>query len=214
MKYKHIIWDWNGTVVDDSWLSFEILDSFLDRLGLKKITLDYYRDNFSFPVINFYRNLGFDMSKEGFEKLGFEFITRFKAKERDCKLNAGVESLIKKIHSHNIPQSVLSAYQVDYLKDAAKFFGLDKYMQDIVGLDDVKANTKLELGKNYISSLKIDPSEVLVIGDTDHDFEVATSSGANCFLIALGHQSASRLSKSTKNVFENYADLEKALFEE
>ncbi|MBO6101770.1 MAG: HAD family hydrolase [Opitutales bacterium] len=212
MRYKHIIWDWNGTVVNDSWLSFEILESFLDRLGLKKITLQDYRDNFSFPVIDFYRKLGFDISKDRFDRLGEDFIKRFRAKERECKLNPGALELMEKIGSLGVGQSVLSAYQKDCLKDAVKFFGAEKYMSNIVGLDDVKANTKLETGKAFISSLGVDPSEILIIGDTDHDFAVASSCKTDCFLIALGHQSFSRLSKTSARVFESFEDMSKALF--
>ena len=62
MRYKHIIWDWNGTLLDDTRLCVEVLNELLLRRGKSAITEDDYRQNFNFPVINFYKYLGFDTS--------------------------------------------------------------------------------------------------------------------------------------------------------
>ena len=67
MKYKHIIWDWNGTLIDDAWLCVEILNNILEKRGLNAITIDDYREHFTFPVRDYYVKLGFDFSVEPFE---------------------------------------------------------------------------------------------------------------------------------------------------
>ena len=48
MKYKLIIWDWNGTLIDDAWLCVEILNNILEKRGLNAITIDEYRESFTF----------------------------------------------------------------------------------------------------------------------------------------------------------------------
>ena len=58
-KYNHIIWDWNGTIVDDAFLFVDIMNFFLLERGLPKITIKDYREFFEFPVKNYYLNLGF-----------------------------------------------------------------------------------------------------------------------------------------------------------
>ncbi len=212
MNYKHIIWDWNGTIVDDSWLSVEVLNGILKDFNLPQVAKEDYRENFSFPVINYYRKLGFNVSKEKFEEIGKVFIKNFNAKRFDCKLNDGALSVIQKIHEHKIPQSILSAYEINFLNEAVEFFGVKKYMSKISGLSDINANTKLELGKNHIKSLNMPPEEILVVGDTDHDFEVARAAGANCVLMATGHQSRQRLSKTGAKVCLDFAELDDYLF--
>lgn len=212
MNYKHIIWDWNGTIVDDSCLSVEVLNGILKDFNLPQVTKEEYRENFSFPVINYYRELGFNVSKEKFEEIGKTFIKNFNAKRFDCKLNEGVLDVIQTLQSKGVPQSILSAYEIGFLTEATKFFGIKKYMSKISGLNDINANTKLDLGIKHIESLNIDPKEILVIGDTDHDFEVAKTTGANCVLMATGHQSFNRLSKTGTKVCKNYAELSEYLF--
>ena len=77
MNYKHIIWDWNGTIVDDSWLSVEVLNGILKSFNLPEVGKEDYRENFSFPVINYYRKLGLNVSKEKFDEIGKIFIDSF-----------------------------------------------------------------------------------------------------------------------------------------
>ena len=74
VQYKHIIWDWNGTLLNDGWLFVEVMNIVLKRRKMKPITLDSYREIFRFPVKDYYMKLGFDFEKESFESSGLEFI--------------------------------------------------------------------------------------------------------------------------------------------
>lgn len=207
MKYKQIIWDWNGTIVDDSWLSLEVLNSILRDFKLPELSLDFYRQNFSFPVVNFYRQIGFNVSKQVFEQIGETFISRFNAKRFDCKLQPGARELVEFFAKCDIKQSILSAYRRDFLRESADFFGISQYMQDIVGLSDIYANTKLQLGLEYVKALTIPRKQMLYIGDTDHDFEVASAMGVECRLVCLGHQSRQRLEKTGAKTYESLQSL-------
>ena len=73
-QYKHIIWDWNGTLLNDGWLFVDVMNSILTRRGMDTITLEKYREIFGFPVKDYYLKLGFNLKKEPFEKSGLEFI--------------------------------------------------------------------------------------------------------------------------------------------
>ena len=70
MKYKHIIWDWNGTLLNDTWLCVEGINKSLEKRSLQTITEEIYRKVFSFPVEDYYKRLGFDFKKEPFEVPG------------------------------------------------------------------------------------------------------------------------------------------------
>ena len=77
MKYKHIIWDWNGTLLDDTWLCVEGINDSLKKRSLQTITKEIYRKVFSFPVEDYYKRLGFDFKKEPFEVAGDEFVAYY-----------------------------------------------------------------------------------------------------------------------------------------
>ena len=76
-QYKHIIWDWNGTLLNDGWLFVDIMNSILRQRKMDTITLEKYRNIFGFPIKDYYIKLGFDLEKESFEESGMEFIKEY-----------------------------------------------------------------------------------------------------------------------------------------
>ena len=63
-QIHHIIWDWNGTLINDAWLFVEIMNEELKDRKLPLITVKDYRKHFTFPVKKYYENLGFNFEKE------------------------------------------------------------------------------------------------------------------------------------------------------
>ena len=73
-KYKYIIWDWNGTILDDLMLNLEVENTLLSRRGRKLISgIEEYHEKFQFPIIKFYEELDFDFENEKFEDYYLEF---------------------------------------------------------------------------------------------------------------------------------------------
>ena len=193
MKYKHIIWDWNGTLIDDAWLCVEIMNNILQKRSLDLITLDDYRKHFTFPVRDYYVKLGFDFSVEPFEVCGMEFIHDFKKRKFDASLYAEVESVLNKLSKAGISHSILSAQNQAILNETVEHYHLQSRFEGVNGLDDHYANSKINIGKSWIEALNFNSEEVVMVGDTVHDFEVANAMGTDCILIANGHNSRERL---------------------
>jgi len=194
-NYKHIIWDWNGTLINDVWLVVEIMNKMLEKRNLPKIDSKKYKEIFDFPVMNYYSKLGFDFSDESFEELSVEFISEYYQCFNECKLYDGVEEVLKKIRDSGIPQSILSASKENVLIEKIKHYGIDKYFYRIMGLENHYAESKVERGKKWIAELNLDPQDVLLIGDTIHDYDVSKHIGCDCLLVANGHHSYERLAK-------------------
>lgn len=192
-KYKHIIWDWNGTLINDVWLVVEIMNKMLKKRNLPKIDSKKYREIFDFPVIKYYSKLGFDFSKESFEKLTVEFISEYYQRFNECKLFDKTEEVLKKIRNRGISQSILSASKEDVLIEKIKYYGIDKYFSRIIGLENHYAESKIERGKKWIAELNLNPRDVLLIGDTIHDYDVSKHMGCHCLLVANGHHSYEKL---------------------
>ena len=77
MKYKHIIWDWNGTLVNDLTLCVDLLNVSLKKRGLPLISENIYKQKFLFPIKKFYETVGFDFPKENFESTNKKFHSGF-----------------------------------------------------------------------------------------------------------------------------------------
>ncbi|MFA8342118.1 MAG: HAD family hydrolase [Rhodothermaceae bacterium] len=207
-NYKHVIWDWNGTLIDDTVLCMDLMNYFLRQQNKKEIDLDIYKNIFTFPVYNYYLKAGIEMSEEEFKTLSIDFIEKYEAFKYDCKLFTDVKETLEKINSVNIKQSVLSAYKQDSLLEFLGHYDLLNNFENIVGLDNIYAAGKIENGKKLIKKIGVDPKEIVLIGDTLHDLEVANEIGADCILVSRGHQSRERLINSENRVVDSL----KALF--
>jgi phosphoglycolate phosphatase len=212
MKYRQMIWDWNGTLWNDTWLCVEINNHMLGRRGLPLITAETYRAKLCFPVTDYYCQLGFDYNADPYPQLAEEFIEEYHRRRFECDLHPEARELIEFFQGLELPQAVLSAYEQKALLEATDYFKLTRFFDDIIGLNDIYAHGKVENGKQYIAQLDIDPAEVLFIGDTLHDFEVAEAMGVRCALVANGHNSRERLEACGMPVFDSLAELRKLVF--
>lgn len=191
--YRHIIWDWNGTLLDDAGLCIHITNGLLESRGLERLDAQRYQRLFDFPVRLYYERLGFDLEAESFEELGTEFIAAYERRRFECRLQAGARNVLEAISARGLSQSILSAYNRRSLEEIVKHHGLDGFFVELVGLDDHYAAGKVAHGRAWIRRMEHDPRQVLLVGDTVHDYEVACEIGTDCVLLPCGHHAASRL---------------------
>ena len=204
---KHIIWDWNGTMLDDRWLTIAAMNIVLARRNMAELTEDRYLQLFTFPVIEYYRRLGFDFDKEPFSVSGSEFINEYNARAFEPQLHDGIIDLIAELNKNGVSHSILSASSQKILNKLAKHHNIDHYFIAVLGQDNHYAYGKIETGKMWINKLGIAPKNTLFIGDTEHDLEVANAIGSHCALLSWGHSSTERLENRGINVFDAMSDL-------
>lgn len=59
--FDTVLWDWNGTLLDDAALCCELLNTMLARHGYAPVgSMEAYRQVFCFPIETYYRRAGFD----------------------------------------------------------------------------------------------------------------------------------------------------------
>ena len=188
-RYKHIIWDWNGTLFNDVELCHNIINGLLKRNGIKEISLLKYKEIFDFPVKEYYQKAGLDFNKTSFEILGKEFMDEYERRKFESSIFNEVKEVLQTVRSFGLTQSLLSAYHHKSLTEITIHFGIKDYFIGLNGLDNIYAASKIDIGKKWIKKLGYTKGEVVLIGDTVHDFEVAKEIGADCILISSGHQS-------------------------
>lgn len=211
-NYKHIIWDWNGTLLDDVDFCRLIINRILRENNLAELSLEKYREIFTFPVQDYYKAAGLDFDKTSFEKLGLEFNEEYEKNKLSCNLYSHTKQILTEINRRGLKQSVLSAYKEDNLISILKHYDLFDYFAFIVGLDNIYAGSKLHLGLKLVDKLGIEKNEILFVGDTLHDYDVAKAMGVNSVLIANGHQTKDRLSTNGAFVIDSMEELADYLF--
>jgi phosphoglycolate phosphatase len=213
-NYRHVIWDWNGTLLNDVDFCRRIINRILVENNLPDLSLKKYREIFTFPVQNYYQAAGLDFTKTSFEILGKDFIDEYEFKKLTCSLFENAEIVLSGIHKKGIGQSVLSAYLHDNLVSILDHYNLTKYFDNIIGLDNIYAGSKTHLGLSLVEQLNLPKEQILFVGDTLHDAEVAEAMGVNSILIASGHQVKEKLIGNNRFILndllslKNYLDLD------
>lgn len=194
MRPQLLIWDWNGTILDDTFLTYEIANRMLRERGLPALDgQDAYRDVFGFPIREYYLRMGYTFEKEPYETVADEFVALYADGFPRCPLHRDVVRVIDTLAARGYPQALLSATRRDQLLEQVERHGIADRFVRILGLTNHFAHSKAELARAFIAEMRIPPEHALFIGDTDHDHAVASAIGCACVLIDGGHQSHARL---------------------
>ena len=211
MKPELIIWDWNGTILDDALVCKTIANIMLAERGIPTLPdMDAYRAVFGFPIKSYYEKMGyrFGPDDEPYEQVADEFVVWYDRLYRDAVLRPGIVPFLDRLKGEGYRQVLLSATRRDQLLEQVAAFGDvgDRFEQKL-GLTDHYAFSKAALAKDFIEKEGIPRERTLFVGDTDHDFEVSSAIGCPCVLLEGGHQSRERLEAMGVPVLPNLAAL-------
>lgn len=206
MDYSHIVWDFNGTILDDLWAGIMSENVLLRRRGMPEFeTLEQYYGVFCFPIKKYYENLGYDFTKERYEDVSEEWMREYTYYSTFSPIKDGILEAAEHFKSLGLPQTIISMSEVEIMKRQIASFGITDYFNEILGLDNNLAHSKLELAREWKERVK--PRKTLVLGDTTHDIETAKVLDADCILITGGHQSKECLLQCGVPVIDSAAEL-------
>ncbi|VEU82879.1 HAD family hydrolase [Acholeplasma hippikon] len=205
-----IFFDFNGTIIDDLELTFNLLNQMLVEEGHQTVTLERYLDIFDFPIKDYYIKAGFDFKKSSFEELAVRFINRYQPQSMHLKLHEGLIQTVLDLKKEGHRVVVLSASKYNNLLEQMKHYQIDTLFDDILGINDIYANSKVELAKKYVEENKLVSDEIFVVGDTLHDNEVATALNGKMIYYSKGHQARHRFKDGI--IIDHFKELKKEIY--
>lgn len=205
--YRDIFLDFNGTIIDDLDLCVELLNVFLREQGKKELTKDEYKHVFKFPIRQYYLDSGIDFNIESYESLAIRFIKEYQPRSMHCGLFPGVVDTVKKLKKMGIRVYILSASEQNNLLEQTDTYGITKYFDKVLGINNIHAASKIDIAIDFMKEKGIKKEETLFVGDTLHDYEVATAMGVDCVLVSCGHQAEDVIQKAGCKVIPSVADI-------
>jgi phosphoglycolate phosphatase len=164
--FDTIIWDWNGTLLNDTDICIESINTLLSDRGLPVLTREIYLETFGFPVADYYKKIGFDFQKEPFEIPAHQYIEIYSSKIQESHLHDSAIEVLTFFKNNGFRQLILSASEQCILEDSIKHFSISHFFDAFSGLDNHFATSKTELGIRMLKNLDIEPSSVCFVGDT------------------------------------------------
>ncbi len=183
-----VIWDFNGTLLDDLDLTVETINVVLTEHGVAPVDTHRHKRAFRFPIIEYYRDLGLDTSDAAFSVVTERYHDLYMQRVTECSLYDGIPGVLDAIEQRGLRQFVLSALNQTLLDECIDGLGLRERFHGVYGLSDIMGRSKIARGHDLVSDHGIDPARVLYIGDTIHDVEVAAALGFSAIAVSWGHQ--------------------------
>lgn len=213
-RYTYVFWDWNGTIIDDLEINCSVINTLLNDRKKDTVSLSQYRQAFTFPIKEFYRRVGFSVVRDEYQQLVYNYWELYKRKSKDIPLMAGVLDTLSLLKKNQIKQYILSASDKRMVIDQISTYGIQDLFEEVIAPEDGYALGKIDLAKQWMSARNISSPNVILIGDTLHDFETAKAINVDCALVNKGHQDLSALvCGSGIMVFDSICELVDAIFD-
>ena len=189
---RQVLWDWNGTLLDDLTYAIGVRNRTFPAFGLPRIgSVAEYHRQFTFPVRRYYERAG--VTDETFVAVAHAWMAEYVRGFDAVPLHGDAVETLARFAAAGVRQAVLSATRRDMLESQIARFPIRAYFTDVLGLSDIYARSKEAVGLDYLARCGVPAASTLMIGDTLHDAEVARAMGTGCVLVARGHQSRETL---------------------
>ncbi|SHF39268.1 HAD family hydrolase [Streptoalloteichus hindustanus] len=205
---RHVVWDWNGTLLDDNHAVLEGVNAVCRSYGREPLTLDQWREMFSRPLLACYeRVLDRSLTLEEWADLDRRYHDTYRGLLSTCGLAAGVPDHLHAWSAAGGTQSLLSMWFHDELVPLITEMGLAELFARVDGLRvDVGGGSKAEHLVEHLDALRLDPADVVLIGDVADDAHAAQQAGASCVLVSTGMMSRSALEATGAPVADSVAE--------
>lgn len=206
---KYIIFDFNGTIVDDVAVSLKAINCCVEKyLARKPLSLDEYLHVFTFPIQEYYEKVGFDWNDGySYEEVGQVWYDKYREFKNEYKVFDGVVDVLINSHMLGNKNILLSASHLDTLKTQLSELGINEYFDEVLGIENIYAASKIDIAVKWIKDKN--PNDCKFIGDSLHDLQTANAMGiVDTTLVARGHQAKDVLLKEYNNVVDDIRQVE------
>lgn len=212
MRYSHIFWDFNGTIIDDVGNALQCVNDMLERKGRQPITLDDYYTYVETPIIGFYRHI-LPPDELDFQDISRQYHSDYARHINETGLAEGAYELLHKLKAMGVHQYIITANILSEAEELIEKFGISACFDKILGAENTLAESKIDRAKAFFKELNISRNDAILIGDTLHDLETANALGIDCVLVSYGHQGRRLLEEHNAFTVNILKDVEKILFD-
>jgi phosphoglycolate phosphatase-like HAD superfamily hydrolase len=195
---RHIVWDWNGTLLDDNHAVVSAVNVVCTAFDREHIDIDEWRAVFGRPLLKCYeRLLRRSLDEEAWARIDALYHDAYRELLPTCGLTTGVPNALEDWVSAGRSQSLLSMWFHHELVPLVTDMGLHPLFERVDGLRaEVGGGSKAEHLRRHLEVQELDPRDVVLIGDVLDDAHAAEQAGTRCVLVTTGVTSRDVLEKA------------------
>ncbi|MFV5997998.1 HAD family hydrolase [Streptomyces sp. NPDC056231] len=204
----HLVWDWNGTLLDDNAAVVGATNAAFAEVGLEPLTLEQYREMYCIPIPRFYERLMGRLPTEAeWERMDGIFHRYYTEQRVACGLTEGAAELLAQWQLAGRSQSLLSMYVHEQLVPVVRGYGIERHFTRVDGRTGPSGGSKAQHMERHLAALDgISPERTVVIGDAVDDALAAAHVGAGAVLYTGGSHSRASLEAAGVPVVDSLAE--------
>jgi phosphoglycolate phosphatase-like HAD superfamily hydrolase len=180
---RHVVWDWNGTLVDDHLAVVAAINHALASLRLGPIDSEAFRSHFTRPVQRFYEGVaGRPIEPGEWRTLDEAYHDSYAASVDRLELAPDARAALAAAEAAGLSQSLLSMWRHRDLVALVERLRIGHWFVRVDGLRAPGGGGKTEHLVEHLAALEVDPRAALLVGDTLDDLAAARAVGARCVL--------------------------------
>ncbi|MFI6417594.1 HAD family hydrolase [Streptomyces sp. NPDC050842] len=204
---KHLVWDWNGTLLDDISAVIGASNAAFAEIGIEPITLERYRELYTVPVPKFYERLmGRLPTDEEWTVMDGAFHRHYWVRAEACALTLGAAELLAARQASGFTQSLLSLAPHAELIPLVRRHGIAERFVRMDGRVGDSTDGKSGHMVRHLEALRVSADRVVVIGDAADDAVAAAHVGAKAVLYTGGSHSRASLERVGVPVVDSLAE--------
>ncbi|MGY8684052.1 HAD family hydrolase [Bradyrhizobium sp. UFLA05-153] len=194
-----LVFDWNGTLLDDADALLQTTNAILKRFGRATIDMNTFRDHCDVPLSIFYRNLGMSESEvAATDRDGSAiFHDAYEPLASNVNLREGARTMLEIAREQAASSIIVSNHIVDPLRSQLQRLGINDYFDEVLAFESratqYKSMSKGERLRLYMQENDLKPPATFIIGDMPVEANIARDLGLISIAITGGFVSESRL---------------------
>jgi phosphoglycolate phosphatase-like HAD superfamily hydrolase len=192
---SHVVWDWNGTLLNDNHAVLAAVNAVCAGFGRAELSWSEWQAAYARPMrLSYEQILQRPLDDVEWEQVDKLYHDRYDALLHTCQLASGAHDALRACIQSGRTQSLLSMWFHSRLAPTVEHYELTSYFTRIDGLPgEVGGGSKADSLIRHLSEQQLDPADVVLIGDVVDDADAAQAAGARCVLVTTGAMSLESL---------------------
>ena len=185
-RYTLVVFDWDGTLIDSAGTIVECIRDASREMGLTVPERERARHVIGLGLHDSLRHAVPDLPRERYRDFADRYRRHFLARESSMSLFEGVPRLLAGLHARGVLLAVATGKSRAGLDRALAASGLGAYFCASRCADETHPKPHPAMLLELMRELDAEPEQVLMVGDTSHDLEMARNAGVDALAVGYG----------------------------
>jgi len=185
-RYALVVFDWDGTLIDSAGTIAECIQDASRDMGLPVPERERARHVIGLGLQDSLRHAVPDLPPERYRDFAAHYRRHFLARESSMALFEGVPQLLAALHGRGHLLAVATGKSRAGLDRALSASGLGAYFCASRCADETNPKPHPAMLLELMQELAAAPQQVLMVGDTSHDLEMAHNAGVDALAVGYG----------------------------